>query len=73
MPGPGVRVRGVVEGLVTSAEELEVLVRDIRQMHRRKVTSTGVKCGECAVWENFRLKRAPWPCDTIQLVGEGDE
>lgn len=49
-------------------KNLRELTRDLRNMHRPKGTSAGMRCSECAVWKGGRLVRTPWPCDTIQLV-----
>jgi hypothetical protein len=53
--------------VITDYDELATA---IRELHRPQVTSTGLKCTECASWnpEQQRLRRMTWPCPTIYMV-----
>jgi hypothetical protein len=50
--------------------DYDELVEAIRALHRPQVTSTGLKCTECASWNpgQQRLRRTEWPCPTIYMV-----
>lgn len=53
--------------MITDYDEL---AEAIRELHRPKVTSAGLRCSVCARWVNHspRLVRDEWPCATIRMV-----
>lgn len=51
-------------------DNYDELAEAIRALHKPQVTSTGLKCTECASWNpsQQRLRRMEWPCPTAYMV-----
>lgn len=55
----------VQDELEQNAAELAELKAALMRLHRQR----NGRCITCGSWTGTRLRRADWPCPTIQIIG----